>query len=601
MKMAYWDSQNGWIQFVFANEQDSYYLPSLMRVSFYRYLLYNLKKSGYEAVYFWEEHEGKYEFGYMDEASAQHYVKIRPKGFIEKIFSGPSNGAADTNVWTSVQTAPDVMEKLFYGIAGSRKKTALIVPITVFERFFSNNGRAKELLERNRRQNHSGNLVLLTASVKAEESNRCLTEEKGVLPRLFEEVRQAAMPDGIRHLYEKLKDNLSDRCVYLNELDRNMIRNIVRKNCVFDGQGRIPVSADMIEKMTDVIDWFYHSEAFRRETPIHLPENQKREYLIIDKSLQNQRNCDVMIDWIEQTAGAMSADAFREYLRNHFLRENSGCYIYTDSFLLRQWDQLRVPPEMFQNKPEWQSSMSRCRRILRMMVLRGDESIDKVNLELCMDQLRRSLADMDINTFDYGLKAMAYLLDTSYEQTESRNSIWDFYKKIFELSEEIQRLDHKKDNYNQKVLMYTTEWKELLNRIEILKKSARDISSNAELNILMKRAVECKKEIKTNRNNLSINKSMRFTWRQSIDTLEQHILEIQSGHSVNVQLALTQAMDMHQKVIQQNMDAMKDANRLTEKIPEMLDIDDEQVFTEPADFERYFQEMKEKLDQMDLF
>ena len=54
MKMAYWDSQNGWIQFVFANEQDSYYLPSLMRVSFYRYLLYNLKKSGYEAVYFWK-------------------------------------------------------------------------------------------------------------------------------------------------------------------------------------------------------------------------------------------------------------------------------------------------------------------------------------------------------------------------------------------------------------------------------------------------------------------------------------------------------------------------------------------------------------------
>ena len=86
------------------------------------------------------------------------------------------------------------------------KRQALVVPMTVFDHFFSNNARTKELLERNRRQGHSGNLVLLTASIKAEESNDCLTREKGILPLLFEEIRQAAMPDGIRpvsytHLY----------------------------------------------------------------------------------------------------------------------------------------------------------------------------------------------------------------------------------------------------------------------------------------------------------------------------------------------------------------------------------------------------------------
>ena len=599
--MAHWDSQNGWIQFAFANEQDSYYLPSLMRVSFYRYLLYSLKKSGYEAVYFWEEHEGKYEIGYMDDVSAQYYDKVRPKGLIKKIFGGQGSGDGDTDCWTSVQTAPDVMEKLFYSIAGSRKRTALVVPMTVFDHFFSNNARTKELLERNRRQGHSGNLVLLTASIKAEESNDCLTREKGILPLLFEEIRQAAMPDGIRHLYEKLKDNMADRCVYLNGLERRTIRNIVRKNSILDSFATIPVSAERIEKVTDVIDWYYHSETFRRETPIHLPENEKREYQVIDRSLQNQRTCDIIADWLDQTAPDMTADEFRGYLRSHFLRDNQDCYIYTDSFLLRQWDQLKVPADIVPKKTERKNSMDQSRRVLHMIALRGDESIDRENMEACIGQLRRSLADKDMNTFDYGLKAMAYLLDTCYETSESRNNVWNFYKKIFELSEEIQRLNQKKENYHNKILLYQTEWRELIPRINGLKKSNRNISEEAEMNVLIKRAVECKREIDDAKKNLNINKSLQFTWKQSIDNLDQHILEIQSGHSVDVQTVLAQAMDMHHKILEHNMGAMKEVSRLTKNSPEMTDYMEEPSLTDPAAFEKYFQELRQELDKMESF
>ena len=67
---------------------------------------------------------------------------------------------------------------------------------------------------------------------------------------------------------------MADRCVYLNGLERRTIRNIVRKNSILDSFATIPVSAERIEKVTDVIDWYYHSETFRRETPIHLPENE---------------------------------------------------------------------------------------------------------------------------------------------------------------------------------------------------------------------------------------------------------------------------------------------------------------------------------------
>ena len=133
----------------------------------YRYLFYSLKKSGYEAVYF-----GKNTRESMKSATWMTYrpsIMIRSvrRGLLKRFSEDRGSGDGDTDCWTSVQTAPDVMEKLFYSIAGSRKRTALVVPMTVFDHFFSNNARTKELLERNRRQGHSGNLVLLTASIKS--------------------------------------------------------------------------------------------------------------------------------------------------------------------------------------------------------------------------------------------------------------------------------------------------------------------------------------------------------------------------------------------------------------------------------------------------
>ena len=101
--------------------------------------------------------------------------------------------------------------------------------------------------------------------------------------------------------------------------------------------------------------------------------------------------------------------------------------------------------------------------------------------------------------------------------------------------------------------------------------------------------------------NLNINKSLQFTWKQSIDNLDQHILEIQSGHSVDVQTVLAQAMDMHHKILEHNMGAMKEVSRLTKNSPEMTDYMEEPSLTDPAAFEKYFQELRQELDKMESF
>lgn len=595
-QMVWFDSQNGWIQFVFANEQDTYYLPSLIKVGFSRYLLFCLKNAGYEAVYFWNQYEGKHELSYMDGESAEYYEKIRPKGILEKVFGEPANEDNSRNEKISIPLTSDTMEKVFYGIASGKKKAALVVPMKVFDEFFSENSRTEKLMERQKKQRGSKNLVLLTASARAEDSNRCLTGENRILSALFEEVRQAAVPDGIRHLYEKLQDNMDERCVYLNVLDSGIIRNIVKKTSILTGEEMIPAYDELIDKAASVIEWYYHSESFRRDVPLVLPENRKWEYQVINKCIQNQRNCDVILAWIGQNAEGMTAGEFRDLLKYRYPKENRTCYICSDSFLLRQWEQIVLPTDISkQYRQEWQSSMSHCRRLLKAVVLRGDEQKDRDNLDVCMDQMRKSLSDNDGTTFDYALKAMEYLLDTYYEQPVSRNDIWNFYRKIFELSEEMQKMERELDGYKDKIVAYRREMNELFQQMDEAASQNMNAEENGELDSFKQRLVQCDEEIEILNNLSKLKQNQRFNSRQVITSIEQAILGAVGGKQVDVQMILQQAMDMQQKILQHSIDTMKDINRISEKNPEILEKITGQPLAESQNLEERYKALIKKL------
>lgn len=599
MSMAYFDSQNGWIQFVFANEQDTYYLPSLMKVGFYRYLLYCLKKAGYEAVYFWEEYEGVQELSYMDEVSAKYYEKIRPQGFFEKLLGGQSSPSFEQNEWTSVRVAnQDMMERLFYQIAASKLKTALVVPMALFDRFFSVSSRAARLIERYRRTGVSSNLVLLTATARAEDSNTYLTRKEGILTALFEEIRQAAIPDGVRNLYETMQDYLGERCLYLNSLNQELIRSIIRKNSLLGNNSTIPASAELIEKMTYVVEWYYHSEQFRRETPIMLPENGKRELQVIDKYFQNSRNCAVILSWLEDNGQNKTPEAFRSFLRDNYIRDRESCYIYSDSFLLRKWHQLKLPSGASAVKQrEWQLELQHINQLLRAIVLRGDEHLDKGNLDTCIDQLRRSLSDRDLDTFDYGLRAMDYLLDTYYEQPASREDVWQFYRKIFELSEEIQKLSRELEDYNKQIYENRNKMYQIFQKIEELEQQKND-EDGGRLDIMRQEAVQCDEEIVLINSLSALKNTQRFQYKQAIASMEQAIQGAAGGKQIDVQFTLKQAMDMQQKILQQNINTMKDVSRMTEANPEALGKITGQDLTRSEDLEERYQALVHKMGQL---
>lgn len=49
------------------------------------------------------------------------------------------------------------------------------------------------------------------------------------------------------------------------------------------------------------------------------------------------------------------------------------------------------------------------------------------------------------------------------------------------------------------------------------------------------------------------------------------------------------------------MGAMKEVSRLTKNSPEMTDYMEEPSLTDPAAFEKYFQELRQELDKMESF
>lgn len=116
--MTKFDSQNGWIQIVFANEEDSYVLPSMISVNYQRFLFYCLKKAGYEAVYFWGDNDSKYELFFMDNESAQYYEKVRPKGALERIL-GSSDSVIKNEEYKLISVRisnENIMEQIVYEI-----------------------------------------------------------------------------------------------------------------------------------------------------------------------------------------------------------------------------------------------------------------------------------------------------------------------------------------------------------------------------------------------------------------------------------------------------------------------------------------------------
>ena len=570
--MTHFDAQNGWIQFAFANEEDMYVLPSTISVNYQRYLFYCLKKAGYEAVYFWSEGEKNPELVYMDEASGRYYEKVRPQGFFEKYFSStdPEKVLVRGQMSTVKIQNEAVMDQLLAQLLRGRKKTAVIVSVGVFDRFFSKNDRAKKLIETYRTQKNNKNLLLITATARAEDSNCYFTNTDGILYKLFEEIRQAVSYNPHSNLYENIQRNMGDKCLYLNALNREIIRNIVRRRMMMDIREDMPMSGAFVEKVTLVIEWFYHSEKFRKETPMHFPENKKREQKVIDKGLQNLRAWGMIDAWLDSLKDCETPDQLKQYLNQNYPKDSQRCFIYTDNFLLRLWEQIIIPEELLNMyQKSWIRRKKELTEHLRAIVVRGDEALDKMCLDICMEHMKKGISHRDTNSIRYGMNGVEFLLDNSYEHEEAYDDIWKFYQKLFEISNEVYKLNLEIESNQSRIENLKIKFYELDQEYTRVKETPG--ITEEEQNVVLERILQCDEEMTLLDNVKLLKDNQKNQYQNVIESIENAIQSARSGVMINIQQVYAQAMDMQKKMLDQNIQTIKDVVKIKEKQPEFVE------------------------------
>lgn len=382
--MADFDVRNGWIQFAFANTDDHYVLPSTVLVDYRKFLIYQLKKADYRAVIFWEAAEDRNLFRFADAQSQAAYNRIRPEKH-----------------WRS---SPDEIISLIENMIYGQTKTALVVTIHSFCRYFETAERIQALLRIKQQLANRSSIILITATALTKDSSICFTREGGVLQQLFDEVKQAARLNPDKDLYAALRDNLGSRCVFLNkQFHSNLLYTVKRHLLTAEWQLFASGTEEEARAIAALIE--------QRPPQLQLPENPRELLCVVDAYLEKPENRRRIAQILEQT-GRDKPNA---------LVSGSGkeeCPIYLDeedSFLYRQMQ--RICRELGE-APWCSGELAReaeliC-RCLKVITVRGDHKNHSDRLQRSIDSIAASLpGERPDLTLEY-IRALGQYLDSYY-------------------------------------------------------------------------------------------------------------------------------------------------------------------------------------------
>lgn len=279
--ISLFESYNGLFHFLFANQDDYYYTKSYIKMNFKTYLISNLIKSGYSNIYYFEEKSnGKlnlnsYNCDFVDLEKSSLLAEnqmVEPEkkkhSFFSFSFGKKKTSVKDENLdnvtsnydnnrasekQMSYDDAPSYFMQLLQNFF-KMKNIALVVPVGIFSDIYDGRIDCKENLKNDivktlcdLKSASSGNIILFTSSVNAEENNKYFLnnfyvrnigkKEKSAMVffnrELFPEIVNAY--DGnledickLTLVYDALKKCLGSRMIVWNTLSFDNVLNVVK-------------------------------------------------------------------------------------------------------------------------------------------------------------------------------------------------------------------------------------------------------------------------------------------------------------------------------------------------------------------------------------
>ncbi|MBR5409834.1 MAG: hypothetical protein IK104_04115 [Clostridia bacterium] len=289
------DASKGLFHFVFANQDDEYYIESLLRVQFLPYLHYQLFRDDFRYVYdfgrdpqnakreFWMQCVGSLSIGAFEAGQ-------KKKGLFSKN-DKKEDGDIDGDIERSELNGEDLVQYFLQTLDVMRQngQTAIVIPIQLFARFSYDDRVLTPLEELVRRSKN--NAIVLTGSVRAEENNVFFVNPVAVYPndtskrpndlifynpRIFPEIKAAYgtesgnLPKYVP-VYKRLDAAFRGRTFFLNNLGFPILRAAVFYALLRQEPLRDPAAAPGIAAV--ILAWYKNQDFRAKYRDLNLEPN----------------------------------------------------------------------------------------------------------------------------------------------------------------------------------------------------------------------------------------------------------------------------------------------------------------------------------------
>lgn len=333
-------------QLLLANLDDCYYLDSLVKLNLQQYIYVQLKKTGYENIYFFDNKNcSRKEFHMImpDAESADAYDKVS-RGIFAQIF-GLSSAKNEKGKKILFHTS-DEFSDICYKLLENNKKTVFVVPVELLELLFETSEQVREFTDFAKKNNYaSRNLLLTYISVEHEGSMVFFKNPNGILRSgLYPEIEKffdnsekrltaetkvnwlSQKQERNPRFYEHLNEVMGNKIHFLNQLEVSQIEAMLVSQ-MLQKTPKLDIYAENISNFAKIIYNWQHSKQFRLKTeqilghPLFLQNVHTRRGLLKEFERQISENrLHEMTELIEEICceGRINLDNALQSYQNDF-------------------------------------------------------------------------------------------------------------------------------------------------------------------------------------------------------------------------------------------------------------------------------------------
>lgn len=311
------------LKFVFASEDDSYLLDSLLSVSLDDYLYFQGRKEGFDLIFFIScDNEGgdvRYSLLPADQAAGEVTVGRDFWGRKQRLGSG--------NEGLGQEELLGKLSMLAQNRKRGKSRIGMVFELRAFCCFFRQESNLQQLLIW--LDKPEGPEFVLKVPVIAEHCVDAFLAESSVFrhriqdaqagrrlrsisPVLYELLQQGGC------LFEKMERQMGDQCVFLNRFTQKNLERVVRRSLWIDHPERRE-SPQMQRDVCDFLYAYYHSAGMPRAANNLLRSNESHHFRQLQKDLNNEEIWNQITQLCRRWRGEEQHASLR-----HILRDNSG-------------------------------------------------------------------------------------------------------------------------------------------------------------------------------------------------------------------------------------------------------------------------------------